>query len=403
MCIKLIKFVLVTHNNILCIDMKNLSNDKTPYSDLPPNAFWKTGVAQQSMLSPKGIYRKKFPILKDSRVVTAGSCFAQHISRYLRNSGVQVVNTEPPPSYIVPSFQVNVEEGLPPAQFPLDLRSRYGYGIYSARFGNIYTMRQLLQLAQEAFGMDVPREIVWERNGSYFDALRPNVEPHGLTSPEEVTIHREHHIHQVREMFLQADIFIFTLGLTEAWVHKQFGTVYPTVPGLIAGEFSSDKYEFKNFTFTEILNDFNEFKQLLHSKQDTASRAKILLTVSPVPLTATYTGNHVLCATTYSKSVLRSVAGEIAQEDPDVDYFPSFEIINNCWSRAIFYENNMRSISKEGVDAAMNIFLCEHGLIPVTEEQKVHFKSMSKHTGSGDYGQFDDIVCEEVLVEGFLK
>ncbi|WP_339375331.1 hypothetical protein [Paracoccus yeei] len=35
----------------------------------------------------------------------------------------------------------------------------------------------------------------------------------------------------------------------------------------------------------------------------------MLLTVSPVPLAATTTDNQVLVPTTYSKSVLRSVAG----------------------------------------------------------------------------------------------
>ena len=34
----------------------------------------------------------------------------------------------------------------PPALLPTDLHSRFGYGIYSGRYGNIYTARQLLQL-----------------------------------------------------------------------------------------------------------------------------------------------------------------------------------------------------------------------------------------------------------------
>ena len=32
---------------------------------------------------------------------------------------------------------------------------RYGYGLYSARYGNIYTSAQLLQLAEDAFAGDV--------------------------------------------------------------------------------------------------------------------------------------------------------------------------------------------------------------------------------------------------------
>ena len=43
-------------------------------------------------------------------------------------------------------------------------------------------------------------------------------------------------------------------------------------------------------------------------------RARLLLTVSPVPLAATATPNHVLVASIHSKSVLRAVAGELAED-----------------------------------------------------------------------------------------
>ena len=50
-----------------------------PYSDLPKSAFWKTGVTQEDPYEIKDIYKKKFDIRKDTRIATAGSCFAQHI------------------------------------------------------------------------------------------------------------------------------------------------------------------------------------------------------------------------------------------------------------------------------------------------------------------------------------
>ncbi|WP_428660504.1 GSCFA domain-containing protein [Reyranella sp.] len=46
---------------------------------------------------------------------------------------------------------------------------------------------------------------------------------------------------------------------------------------------------------------------------------RFLLTVSPVPLKASASQNHVLAATTYSKSVLRAVAGQLADTYDDVD------------------------------------------------------------------------------------
>ncbi len=146
-----------------------------PYRNLPPPAFWKSGVAGAV---PTGIYQRKWPIGHSTGIATAGSCFAQHIGRRLRQNGFRVLDQEPAPAY------------LPPR-----LHHLFGYGIYSARYGNIYTMRQMLQLARAAFGEFDSGEIVWRGPaGRFHDALRPGVEPEGLDSPEEVISHRDQHL-----------------------------------------------------------------------------------------------------------------------------------------------------------------------------------------------------------------
>ena len=66
--------------------------------------------------------------------------------------------------------------------------------MYSARYGNIYTVRQLLQLAQEVAGEWTPKNYIWEKNGKFYDALRPAVELEGLDSPEEVSKNRKIHV-----------------------------------------------------------------------------------------------------------------------------------------------------------------------------------------------------------------
>ena len=68
-----------------------------PYSDLPQSAFWKTGVAQENPHRLERIYKKKFNIMPSARIATAGSCFAQHVSRHLRRNGYNVIDVEPPP------------------------------------------------------------------------------------------------------------------------------------------------------------------------------------------------------------------------------------------------------------------------------------------------------------------
>jgi len=58
-----------------------------PYRSLPPSAFWKKAVSEKSLFDISDLYTKKFTIEPTDRLVTAGSCFAQHIAKKLSASG----------------------------------------------------------------------------------------------------------------------------------------------------------------------------------------------------------------------------------------------------------------------------------------------------------------------------
>lgn len=315
----------------------------SPYSGLPPRAFWKPGVVEADPLVPAEIYRPKFGLTRDDRIFTAGSCFAQHVSVALRHAGCTVVETEPAPPFT-----------------PDAVARQFGYGLYSARFGNIYSVRQLRQLIEEAAGEFDPAEPIWEREGRYFDALRPGVEPGGLTSREAVVQMRDQHLASVAQALGEAEVVMFTLGLTEAWEHRASGTIYPTAPGTIAGNFDDKIYGLRNFSYDEVLEDFRTVKTYL-TRLNPAMR--FLLTVSPVPLTATAGGGHVLTATAHSKSVLRAAAGTLAGEDSAVDYFPAYEMVMNPALKGAAFAENLRSVRPALVAAIMRIFLDAHGLV----------------------------------------
>ena len=350
---------------------------KNPYSGLPKSAFWKTGVTQENPYAIEGIYQKKFDIPANTKIATAGSCFAQHISRHLKKNGYNVLDVEPPPP------------GLPE-----NLYQKFGFSLYSARYGNIYTVRQLLQLTQEVAGEWTPQNYIWEKNGKFYDALRPTVEPKGLNSPDEVQEHREFHISRVKELFENFDLLVFTLGLTEMWVHKDSGTVFPTAPGTLVGEFNEKLYEFKNSQFREIIKDFNEFQMVL-KKIRGGKPFKVLLTVSPVPLTATASGKHVLESSTYSKATLRSVAGQISTNKQYIDYFPSYEIVVNPRLHSNAFGYNLRSVRDETVETVMRHFFAEHPALKANKKKSnSHQFSMKTKV---------DVQCEEALMEAFGK
>jgi hypothetical protein len=55
-------------------------------------------------------------------------------------------------------------------------------------------------------------------------------------------------------------------------------------------------------------------------------KARIILTTSPVPIARTFQGKDILVANSFAKSILRTVAGVVADSHDMVDYFPSYEI-----------------------------------------------------------------------------
>lgn len=346
-----------------------------PYRSLEASAFWRLCREDPDFRSGE-IYRPKFEIDPDDLIAAAGSCFAQNISLYLQGSSLKFQQME------------HVPRGMDPG-----VARQFGYGLYSARYGNIYSARQLLQLVQDAHTGRVDAQAVWEKNGRYFDALRPGVEPFGLESIDEVLAHRANHLDRVAAMISTMGVFIFTLGLTEIWEHRETGQVYPVAPGVIAGAFDQALYQFSNQGFGEVLSDLKKAIRLMRLVNPTL---RVILSVSPVPLTATASGQHVLSATTYSKSVLRAVAGKLAVTDPAIDYFPSFELVAGLPFGASGFEPNLRSVSTATVDRVMEVFFAAYGASPGVMEPPVNDHMLSKGYLPGEH-------CEEAMLEAFIR
>ena len=83
--------------------------------------------------------------------------------------------------------------------------------------------------------------------------------------------------------------------------------------------------------------------------------ARIVLTVSPVPLAATAEDRHVLVSTMYSKSALRVACDVLTREFAGIVYFPAYEIVASGHAGRYFAEDR-RSIVEEGVAHVMRVF-----------------------------------------------
>lgn len=347
---------------------------RTPYSDLPPRQFWRTAVAEPGPFGLQDLHRPKFQITPGHKIITAGSCFAQTLSRALIQRSYTWLDAEP----------------APPMMLPATAR-RYNYGIFSTRTGNIYTvalLRQWLDWALNPEGAD--QEIWLDEKGRLFDPARPTMEPEGFADKAAFRAARDQTFSALRKAIRTADVFLFTLGLTEAWRNRETGMIYQMCPGTQGGEFDPARHELVNYFSDEILRDFDAIMQRLNAENPDI---QVILTVSPVSLTATaLPDSHALVANTYTKSTLRSVAGEASRRWDNVDYFPSYELVAAPAMRGMFYNPNQRTISSAGVEFVMRHFFESYSgsstgkPVPRTESVRT-------------IPQDDEPVCNEMILD----
>jgi len=303
-----------------------------PYHGRPDYTFWRQGVSVNAVSGVDPVVRAPFSIGRDDLIATAGSCFAQHISRTLIQRGLKYFVTET----FFPHCGVDDEN----------------YGMFPARFGNIYTARQLVQLFDRAYDVFKPEADYWTGyKDAVIDPFRPRIQTKGFATIDHLQADRLRHLTAVRRMFEECHVFIFTLGLTEAWISNADGAVFPLAPGVVSPD--DIDCRFHNFTTSEVLGDLAGFVDRLASVN---SAARIILTVSPVPLIATYEDRHVLVSTIASKSILRAAVEDITRQKPNVSYFPSYEIVAGPQVGGRFYAPDLREVTAEGVSYVMSLF-----------------------------------------------
>ncbi len=350
----------------------------TPYTNLPPRNFWSPAVAKRDALAISELWTAKWPVNLGDAVATFGSCFAQHFGKALTLRGFNWTNYEPGIA------------GLSPATV-----EAFNYNVFSARTGNIYTVGILEQWTDWATGRSTPPDEAWEKDGRFFDPFRPAIEPDGFESAAEIAANRQITIRAFGRAIAKSKVMVFTLGLTESWRNLETGHEYPMCPGTVAGEFDATRHGFVNVDYPTIRAGLERTIAKMHGLNPDL---RILLTVSPVPLTATASSDHVLVATTYSKSTLRAVAGDVANGNPLVDYFPSYEIITAPPFAGRFFAANKRSVLPEGVSHVMKTFFAG-------QQRKFGLNALPLVTtlagGKDEDGDDDNLVCEEALLSAF--
>jgi hypothetical protein len=244
-------------------------------------------------------------ITKSDPITTFGSCFAAHVSAYLRDAGYTLADLgRNRASYVV----------------------RCGEGMVNSA--------AIAQQFQWAYREKEFNEPLWyDKDGStadYEEGVRADT----------------------REIFDRSNVFIITLGLSEVWYNKQTGeTFWRTIP---KEQFDPARHGFKVLSVSENKDNLLIAYRLIRQHRPNAA---IIFTLSPVPLVATFRPISCISANTVSKASLRVAVDELMREHPDDErlfYFPSYEIVKEVVVDP--YEEDRRHVRAEVVATIMDLF-----------------------------------------------
>jgi GSCFA family len=144
---------------------------------------------------------------------------------------------------------------------------------------------------------------------------------------------------RTRAMFLATEFFIITLGLSEVWYDEVTGGVFwRAVPRRL---FDPARHKFRVMSMADTKRDIARIHALIRSH---VPGARILFTVSPIPLAATFRPVSCITANAVSKAILRAALDEFLREHEDeinktLFYFPSLEIVQQGFMDANTVDN----------------------------------------------------------------
>ena len=218
---------------------------------------------------------------QQSKVLALGSCFALRVKEWLLANGYGVLN----------------EGDLPPITFRG--RREFDPRIYY----NTFCIRYEFERAAGDFVQ--ADDDIWE---PHQNALRVYQDPYRrmLAAEDHQTLwQRIRQVdNQMRRHILEADCVIITLGLTEVFFQQHNDRAICAAPGYSGG--GGIGCEFRPTEYAENFENMDRVVQILRQLNP---KAQLIVTVSPVPLAATWAGVDHAIANTESKCILRAVAG----------------------------------------------------------------------------------------------
>lgn len=251
-------------------------------------------------------FRPDQPVIdKSTRITAFGSCFAANISNHLaeRNFNIAGKKEAESKAYVI----------------------RCGEGMV-----NTFVLRQQFEWA-------------WE-NQQFDQALWHGYDKEEYGYDEGVRV-------ATKEIFDNTDVFILTVGLSEIWYDEPTGNVFwRTIP---KDSYDPERHKFRVSSVQENKENLQAIRALIKKHRPDA---KLIVTLSPVPLYATFRDQSCIASNSVSKATLRVALDEFLREneDPDLFYWPSYEIVQDIFAGSM--KNDMRHPKEDVLQFIMYLF-----------------------------------------------
>ena len=269
----------------------------------------------------------------DAKVFTMGSCFAREIEHALIRRGGRVISVDE--TLDRPEFKDadgNPRNGIINRFTPLSMAQEF-----EASFGELPDWRDdTLQIVGSSGTIDL----------NYWRVA-------GMDESHEATTVRRAVAQRLVRRAAEADLLIFTLGLTESWRHIASGFSANFASATLLARHARD------FAFSTL--DVGATIDCLERIRDSILRhnpgtPQIVVTVSPVPLGTTFTGKDIVIANADSKSTLRAAAAAFTDRHADTHYFPSYEMVLHS-APALAWQPDRNHVRKGMVDHIVRTFI----------------------------------------------
>ena len=270
-------------------------------------AAWPRKPDEKAYDDPDRLFPVCYPIIQIPEGITqakkwftTGSCFARNIETSLASQGMNVLS---------------------------DIGNTY-HNKY-----NVFSIENEFRLCCEDVSDEELGEMLFEHpDGTYRDYFST---PHNLLQTYSGDLFKEvfsyENILKMRrdtvetfKKFKEADVIVITLGLAEAWYDNKLKTYINVTPDKALVQDNPERYSLHILSYDDIFQSLERTYKRIREHTD----AYVLLTVSPVALSVSFSSKDIVQANCYSKSVQRAaVEGFCDKYKENVFYYPSYESV----------------------------------------------------------------------------